>query len=273
MKTILVHLAHDDDCRRRVETATGLAVAHGAHLVGIYTKSPHVTPPAIVGRGASAQFLREMEASAAAQAQDASAAFRTATERAGITAEFVQQPGEVMDVLAARSCSADLLVVSQTPPETVEDVLTGNRPDQAALVAACPTLIIPHGTGTPETGRRVLIAWKRTREAARAVRDALPILRRAQAVTALTVGPAASDDGSSAGLAAYLERYGIRAAMRPDYGDESDVGAVVLAHARDLDADMIVMGAYGHSRLREMILGGATAHILANTTVPVLMSH
>jgi len=273
MKTILVHLAHDDDCRRRVETAVGLAAAHGAHLVGIYTKSLHVTPPAIVGRGASALFLREMEASAAEQAQETSAAFRAATERAGITAEFVEQSGEAIDVLAASSCCADLLVVSQTPPETVEDVLAGSRPDQAALVAACPTLIVPHGTGTPETGRRVLIAWKRAREAARAVRDALPILRWAQTVTVLTVGSAAADEGASAKLVAYLERHGIRATMRPDYGDESNVGAVVLAHARDLDADMIVMGAYGHSRLREMILGGATAHVLANTTVPVLMSH
>lgn len=273
MRTILVHLAYDDFRHRRIESAVALAARHKAHLVGLYTKSPYVTPPAIVGRGASAVFVREMEASAAENAQDVAAEFCKAIEHAGLAGDFKHQPGDPMDAIAAASRYADLVVVSQTPPETLEDVLTGRRPDHAALITPCPVLIVPHAGGQTEIGKRVLIAWKPTREAARAVRDAIPILHKASDVTILTVEAAEAKSGSGEALAAFLARHGIGAALRPDYGDEDDVGDVILSHARDMSADLVVMGAYGKPHMREVILGGATERVITTSTVHALMSH
>jgi nucleotide-binding universal stress UspA family protein len=272
MNTILVHMTPDPGCQRRLTVAVALAQAQRAHLVGVYTRSPFVTPPAIVGRGASAVFAREMAAAAAEQEQDASVDFKSATAQAGLDAAWIHHDGEVMEGLAAHSYYADLLVVGQTPPETLEDVLTGNRPDHSVLVAACPTLIVPHAYAETSVGRRALIAWKPTRQAARAVRDSLALLRGA-AVVVLTIGADKASHAAGNDLVAYLGRHGVAAQTRSDYGDDSSVAGVILGHAGECGADLIVMGAYGHSRLREMILGGATNDMLLRTTVPLLLSH
>ncbi len=270
MKTILVHMMRDDARGRRLATAVALAVEHRALLVGLFTRPPHMTPPAVVGRAASAAFLREMEAGLRDQEEVVKAEFERATAKAGVSAEWHNYDGEIIEGLAYQSHVSDLLVVSQTPPETIEDIVTGNRPDHAMMVAGCGTLIVPHGDGPAETGKRVVIAWERTREARRAVHDAMPILRRASSVTILTCR--ATRDRPGEVLRAHLERHGVRADVRADYGSNDEIGEIVLEHAAELSADLIVMGAFGHSRLREMVLGGTTAHMLSRSTVPLLMS-
>src|SRR3712207_6456196 len=124
MKTILVHVTPDPDCGHHVDVAMALAVQHRAHVVGVFTKSPYVTPPSIVGRGASAVFAREMEASAKEAEQDARAAFARAAEKASVGSEWIHHDGEVMDGLADSARYSDLLVVGQTPPETIEDMVS-----------------------------------------------------------------------------------------------------------------------------------------------------
>ncbi len=271
MKSILVHMAYDDDRERRLATAVALAKRHGAHLVGLFTKSPYVTPPAIVGRSASAAFLRELEVALREQEQDVRAEFDRAIAEAGVGAEWLHHHGDVTAALAFHSHVSDLLVVSRTPPETVEDVVSGNRPDHVMMTSGCGTLIVPEGRSHAETGTRVLIAWTRTREAARAVHDALPILRRASSVTILTCRSSRERPGEV--IRAYLLRHGVMAEVRADFGDNDEPGEVILDHAQDRSADLVVMGAYGHSRLRELVLGGTTAYVLSRTTIPVLMSH
>jgi nucleotide-binding universal stress UspA family protein len=271
MKTILVHLAYDDGRSRRLGTALSLALAHRAHLIGLFTRSPYVTPPAIVGRGASSAFLRELEAGLRDQEQQLRAEFDEAVSKVAVSAEWLHHDGEVMQGLAYNSYVADLLIVSQTPPETVEDIVTGNRPDHVMLESGCPVLVVPHGNGETEAGRRVLISWTRTREASRTVRSAIPILRRAASVTILTCRATRARPGEA--IKAYLARHDVRAEIRVDFGDNDEVGEIVLAHANEMSADLIVMGAYGHSRLREMILGGTTQHVLSRSVIPVLMSH
>jgi nucleotide-binding universal stress UspA family protein len=271
MKTILVHMAYDDGRRRRLRAALALAADHRAHLIGLFTRPPYVTPPAIVGRGASSAFLREMKAGLHDQEQQARAEFDEAVSETAISAEWLRHEGAVNEGLAYHSHVADLLVVSQTPPETVEDVVTGSRPDQVMLETGCPVLVVPHGNGETRVCRRVLIAWTRTRESSLAVRNALPILRRANSVTILTSRATRARPGEA--IRAYLERHDIRAEVRVDFGDNDEVGEIILGHAADMAADLVVMGAYGHSRLREVILGGTTKHVLTHTTIPVLMSH
>lgn len=225
----------------------------------------------MVGRNASPAFLREMEAGLNDQEQQVRAEFDEAASKVAITTEWLRHEGAVNEGLAYNSHVADLLVVSQTPPETVEDIVTGSRPDQAMLETGCPVLIVPHGDGEAQACRRILIAWTRTRESSLAVRNALPILRRANSVTILTSRATRARPGEA--IKAYLERHDIRAEVRVDFGDKDEVGEIILGHAVDMQADLIVMGAYGHSRLRQVILGGTTKHVLTHTTIPVLMSH
>jgi nucleotide-binding universal stress UspA family protein len=143
------------------------------------------------------------------------------------------------------------------------------------LAAGRPVVILP-SVGTFATlGRRILVAWNPSREATRAVTDAIPLLRLADLVHVMAVNPKATEHGTVAGadIGLYLARHGVRVEIKTDHGAEIDVGNELLSRAADLDADLIVMGGYGHSRLKEWVLGGATRTILESMTVPVLMSH
>lgn len=273
MKTIVVHVSEDADLAARVATAAALAVRHGAHLVGLSTHPFDLHIPAGVrGRGASMGFVREMKQLADEHERKCRAIFDAEAARAGISAEWRRDDREPLEALALHSRYADVAIVSQCPPANFEEFLTGERPDHLALTAACPTLVLSHGKPAAPTGRRVLIAWRSSREAARAVRDGLEVLRRAERVNVLTIGPAEQDHLPGAEIAAYLERHGIKVETRTNDSDD-EPGEIILAIAREIDADLVMMGAYGRSRLRELILGGTTKHMLSHATMPLWLSH
>jgi nucleotide-binding universal stress UspA family protein len=138
-----------------------------------------------------------------------------------------------------------------------------------------PILIVPYIQKAPLTLGRVMACWDGSRSAARAIADALPLLARAKAVEIFTVTGEAgkSSEVEGADLAHHLARHGLKVEVERQVARDIDVASVILSHAADRSADLIVMGGYGHSRLREFVLGGATRGILASMTVPVLMSH
>ncbi len=137
--------------------------------------------------------------------------------------------------------------------------------------------MVPYIGARQEMGRNVLVAWNGSREATRAVNDALPILERADKVTVLAVNPGknGNDHGDipSADIALHLARHGVKAEASQTVSDELEVGSIILSRISDLGADLVVMGAYGHSRMRELMMGGVTRDLLRHMTVPVLMSH
>ena len=134
-----------------------------------------------------------------------------------------------------------------------------------------PVLVVPYIGIRDSIGRNIMVAWKEARETARAVSAALPLLKQAEHVH-LASGGRAREAGHEE-LVAHLRRHGIEATPH-HYGDEpGDIGAFMLSAAADLDADMMVMGGYGHSRARDWVLGGATRTVLASMSVPVLLSH
>jgi nucleotide-binding universal stress UspA family protein len=140
-----------------------------------------------------------------------------------------------------------------------------------------PVLVVPYiGTGE-RIGRTVTVAWDAGREAARAVADAMPLLERAEKVHVLVVDPRPSADGHGeepgADLALHLARHGVKAEVNRTEANDIGTGDVILSWLSDADSDLLVMGAYAHSRLRELVLGGVTRRILDGMTVPVLMSH
>jgi nucleotide-binding universal stress UspA family protein len=138
-------------------------------------------------------------------------------------------------------------------------------------------LVMPHSGQLPSVGRNVLVAWNASNEATRAITDALPLLKRAKTVTVLVVNPshgfAEHGQVPGADIALYLARHGVNAEVSCDENVEADIGEWLLSRAADLGSDLIVMGAYGHRRLREWALGGATRTLAGEMTVPVLMSH
>ncbi|TXI51127.1 MAG: universal stress protein [Lysobacter sp.] len=170
---------------------------------------------------------------------------------------------------------ADVAVV---PSLTAED--SGQVHDffqDLLLDSGRPVLVVPPSARAETVPKRIVIAWRPTRESARAVHDAMPVLERAEQVDVLVVDPkvgeTAHGEEPGADIAAHLARHGVRvqAVARPSQG--ASVGAAILDYAERSGADMIVAGGYGHSRLRERMLGGATRDLLHTASLPVLFSH
>ena len=133
-------------------------------------------------------------------------------------------------------------------------------------------MVVPRSGRFPKTGRTVLVAWKDSRESARAVRAALPLMVDAEKVILLQVDPPDGSDAQVIDKATHLARHGINADAHHTVSAGVPIGEVLLSSVADHDADCLVMGAYGHTRLREWVLGGATRSVLESMTVPTLLS-
>jgi nucleotide-binding universal stress UspA family protein len=170
-----------------------------------------------------------------------------------------------------RAQAADLVILGQRTP----DHATGlDAPEEVVLACGRPVLIVPYAGHIERIGEVAVVAWNGSREAARAAQDALPLLTASASVTVLLVNPEEEADKEDAdNLVAHLARHGLNAKKLVVQGDILAVSDTILARVTGLGADLLVMGAYGHSRLREMILGGVTQDVLRNMNVPVLMAH
>ena len=135
-------------------------------------------------------------------------------------------------------------------------------------------LIVPNNGAHPSVGTRIVVAWNARREAVRAVFDAMPLLRHADSVSMVQIDPAHGNGAEPLdAVSDALSRHGVRCDRQVIPSTHGDAGAALLGHCKATGADLLVMGCYGHSRLREFVFGGATRHVLANMLLPVLMSH
>ena len=272
-RTILLHLANDASYKARIAAATDLAGRFKAHVVALYVATPVSMPAAIEGRGASATFIAEATAIAHEKAETIRGECAAACDGANISWEWRVAEGDHLDLLAAQAPYADLAIVSHSKTELIEDRVVFHVPEHLPLVVGCPVVVLPtEGFGRP-VGRHVMIAWKPCTEAARAVNLALPLLHDAEKVTAFSVATEEQDKGPAESLAAFLKRHGIEATVVADSSGTQYIGEAILARANEIGADAMVMGAYGHSRLREMVLGGVTRHVLLNAKIPMLLAH
>ncbi len=275
-KKIQVHVGNDERCAVRVAIAADLAVKHGALLTGTYAISTPDFPAAGYGDGSAVIIADLIETRRKAEREGAEAAeraFKVVVDDVKIDTAWVCEQGEAHDVLLRQSRLNDLSVVAQTSADGREE--SGHLlsiPETVVLGAGRPVLMIPYAGRFATLGERPVIAWNQTREAARAVADALPILAGAKQVSVLTISEhGAPADGAP--LCEYLARHGIVARTSHSVARDIDVGDSLLSRLADLGADLLVMGAYGHSKMRELVLGGATRSLLRHMTVPVLMSH
>lgn len=268
-KDILVHVDNGQQAVERVKLAALAAEAGDAHLVGLHVRWRPDLPPVVAGQ--LAPDIAEMQARfKQTAAREARAAFDSVAPPAGVTTEWRDVEGALVDSVLRHARHADLAVVGQAAEED------DNRPlaDSLVLEVGRPVLVVPYAGRFDTLGQRVLVAWNGSREASRAVHDALPLLKRARRVVVLAVNPDAEmGDLPGADLCRHLSRHGVTAVAEQVRADDLEVGEMLLSRAADADADLLVMGAYGRSRLRELVLGGATRHILRHMTVPVLFSH
>lgn len=272
-KTLLVPVDGRPRSARSLEVAGPLAARFDAHVVGLYVKQPPYVP---VWAEAGTRYLLEIQEKLSAEAEQAAKArFDEGVRAAGIARfEWRSVDGAIADAVALHARYADLVVVNQTDPEA------GTRTDFADTVileVERPLLVVPYAGEFKTLGDNVLVCWNASREAARAVTDALPLLQGARRVTVLSIAdkaaPQAYGDVPGADIALYLARHGVKAEAARTVAAAVDVGNEILSRAFDYGVDLIVMGAYGHSRARQLVLGGATRSILRSMTVPVLMSH
>ena len=274
-KTIIVHL--DAAARRteRLELACSLAGGFAAHLVGLFALAEQRVPFTIAGTaGALIEAEQQWRREAAATAE---AELERAARRHGVSSiEWRATASDATSALRLSARYADLVVIGQDEhgPAAREACLPGYFVEETILTAGRPVLLVPYAGRFPTVGARVLVAWNASREATRAVTDALPFLQRAQSVEIVAFDVQSGEHGAQPGadIALYLARHGVKATAAAQNAD-IEVGEQILSRAADREADLIVMGAYGHSRARELVLGGATRTLLQSMTVPVLMSH
>lgn len=272
LKDILVYVDDSAQAAGTVAAACSLARRHDAHLTGLAVDRPADIPgfAAIEIPPSAVEIIRQQRRESLDKARKS---FDKAIDAAGLTGRsgWSVATGRPLETLSLRSRYADLTVVPQNAPEELgggEDLV-----DDLIMASGRPILVIPYIGAPAEIGSKVLVAWNASREAARAVSDAMPLLESADSVEIFAVEPRGIGDIPGADIAEHLARHGVKTNAVKTAGLDIEVGDVLLNQVADTGADLIVMGAYGHSRMRELVLGGATRHILEHMTAPVLLSH
>jgi nucleotide-binding universal stress UspA family protein len=272
-KDLLVVLDPGEVVRERLKVARNLAERFGAHLVGLYLDAVEMPPPQYFEAAILDSLYREIEARQRQQVEAVRALFEDAARRSAISAEWRSDDGRPLERAALHGRHADLIIVGQLNRDDPGAPLAQPRPEDVTLLAGRPVLAVPYAGKFERIGGRVLIGWDGSREAARAINDALPLLQAAASVTVLTVDDDRDHAIPGVDIALHLARHGVTAQVENTVSAGVGVGDVLLSRAMDVGADLLVMGAYGHSRVRELVLGGATRTVLDSMTVPVLMSH
>jgi len=276
-KTILVHLdrgAHPD---KRLQLALALAKAFKAKLLGLFAVSESRMPAYALSQASSAMVeLLQRNRSEAMRASET--LFNTAIfQSEGIEPEWRSAEDDPAEAVCRAARYSDLVVLGQRDSDSeIDDGMPAGFVDQVVLEAQRPVLVVPHAGRFDTVGKRILIAWDAGREATQAVTSALPLLRRADMVQVVAFDPHERGDhgdipGADIGL--YLARHGVKVSIAEQTGSGLEVGSQILSRAADQCVDLIVMGGYSHSPLRQRLFGGVTREILETMTVPVLMAH
>ncbi len=295
LRDIIVVIDESARSEIRLAIAVALAQQHNAYLTGISALDllmparPVVRPrgyqeldtqpaaPLLNLGAAHPSDFPNTDTQAAEKAERIEAAFRERLRFSGLQGDWRVASGKVSETVVHQARHADLIILGQVDPDhpppppgrqLVEDVL---------MTSGRPILVVPYIGRLETLGTRILIAWNNSREAARAMNDAIPLLTKATSVTILEVNhigrKSETNDATIADITRHLARHGISAeTARTVIGTISTPDAL-LSYAADISADLLVAGGYGHSRLREFILGGVTHDLLQHMTLPVLLSH
>lgn len=274
---IAIHLSNDDACTRRIDAGLQLAKEHGAEVIGIYPAdgvAGHYYDESIIP-----QDIRKVLRNRRDEFREiVRTKFLERAASAGVKAEWRAPKGEADEVLALHARYCDILVMSKA--ERVDSVasIIPNLPEAVVMAAGRPVLMIPNAGSIATIGRRILYCWDQRREAARAFTDATPFFKRCEELAVLEID---RDERAFQDNDLHEDDF-INFCVSQGYpkpkhlvknSDDIGVGNVILNTASDLGSDLIVMGAYGHSRMRQWVMGGASRTLLSSMTVPVLLAH
>lgn len=275
LKDVLVYLSAGDGGNAAARYAVSLGQAFDAHVAGVAFAFDPVIPASVMG-GISAELIESQRTENEKAARAATERFGKLTKGEGISAETRVLGGtlagsaETFGQLARRF---DISVVAQADPNQLaaEDLIV----ESALFNSGRPVVVVPYIQRDALKLDRIVVCWDGSRAAARAIGDAMPLLKRAKAVDVLIVASdrPKSDETPGADIGQHLARHGIKVEVKRVQRADVDVPNTILSYAADNSTDFIVMGGYGHSRLREFVLGGVTRSMLQSMTVPVLMSH
>jgi nucleotide-binding universal stress UspA family protein len=290
LKDLLVCIDPTTAGETRLKLAFNLARANKAHLTGAYpladSRVSRGEPAGFRGLPGMAGIAEEPASPGGAVSEvfhDAEVAdraehrFKDELRLAGIDGEWRIVPDGNSAELIELAKSVDMTIMGQRAPSSGSEGMARFRPEDIVIAAGRPVLVVPYA-GTFETlGKRILVAWDGTREANRALNDALPLLPAAEAVTVIFVGTNERDLEQHwpalERIVGHLQRHGINATADGTLRVGLAISDVLLSRAADLAVDMIVTGGYHHSQLREALIGGVSRDLLEHMTVPVLMSH
>jgi nucleotide-binding universal stress UspA family protein len=276
IKDLVVNLSLHNSRDVVMEFAVSAAAAFNAHLAGVAFVYDPIVPAMTDVYGMPAQVIETQRAENERAAKAAVDRFNEAARRAALSAEARTIDASVATapgVFAQIARRFDLSVVGQPEPDKPE--LDRLIVEAALFETGRPVLVVPYIQRAGLVLDHVMICWDGSRSAARAAADAMPFIVRSKLVEVVIVAsePAKSDELPGADMAHHLARHGAKVELKRIVTSETDVASTILSHAADNSADFLVMGGYGHSRLREFILGGVTRGILASMTVPTLLSH
>ncbi|MDH3712823.1 MAG: universal stress protein [Gammaproteobacteria bacterium] len=271
IRDMSVYVDNDDAARARIELAMTIAERHGAHLTAVYVRRP-IYSPRYIGTYIPADVAEQLERVADGEEREARDLFQSVLARSNIASHWQASADSPARALNTAGRVTDLLVLRALGSDDSK-VHRYYSSGEVTLNVGRPVLIAPCTGEWKAPDKHAVIAWNGSRESARAVHDALPMLLVAERVSVVTFGKPAYGDALPSDLTQYLARHELDADCHPVADAGADTGAALLAFAEKAQADLIVAGAYGHSRIRELVLGGVTRYLLEHTSVPVLMSH
>ncbi len=275
IKTLLAHLAPDPDCENRLNVAAGLAKKLNAHLLALYVATPVHLPPGAEGRGASALYLHEARESAREKSVAIKQLVDDVCAQVGVSYEWIYGEEDHLDQLLNEVHHVDLTVLNQVSFDSFEDRLMYQLPEKLVIGAGGPVLVIPKGMKAFDLDAvgTILVAWTYSKEAIRALRDSLPMLAKAKSVHLLTCGTDRNVTSETAKpVVDYLKRHGI-AVSQITQAQSGHAGEEILLTAEAVKAEMVVMGAYGHTSFLDKLFGSASRYVIGHSHIPLLMSH
>ena len=270
IKDIVVHQGDDAHADRRLAAGTALAKQFDARLTGVYVLG-FPTLPGYVQTEMPTEIIEQTYREIRAMGEAKRKEFDAAMSREGVNGEFRLMEGDVTDAVALCGRYCDLLVVGQPNPDHPASI--DGLAEELLLASGRPVLVVPYTGDQSHMGKRIMVAWTATREATRAVHDAMPLLQKADEVVVFSVNPDDDEHLAGADICAHLARHGVNATARHIVAPDMKVGDSMLSAVADNGIDLLVMGAYTHSRVRQLILGGVTRHVLEQATLPLFMAH
>ncbi|MGQ7847309.1 universal stress protein [Granulosicoccus sp. 3-233] len=276
-KTLLAHMSNEDVSPAVLQVASLLAERHSAHLVGLHIQPPldlyvsELPTPIDLSR----EYLDRLRLKESRLRE----LFEAGTQTQNYVAEWRTVDAltdTVLNALVEQGNTADLIVISQTEGDN-SDVRFRHLPEHVLMACGRSLLVVPVGSDVDTVAERVLVAWDGRRESTRALFGSLPLLRRASEVRLHRINQPHQDrhhlSGITEELANTLARHGVSLELVHSDARSGEIAEELMGFAKDMDADLMVMGCYGHSPLREFVLGGTTRTVLAKTPIPVLMSN